>query len=56
MADKGQQTVEYYLERARLARERATLLADRMEKNHEIGLAESYEALAREVSKRNKLV
>jgi hypothetical protein len=56
MANRGHQTVEYHLERARLARERATLLTDRIAKSHEITLAESYEALAREASNRNKLV
>jgi hypothetical protein len=54
MADRGKQTVEYYLERARLARERATLLSDEAAKKHEFKLAESYEALAREAANRQK--
>jgi hypothetical protein len=43
------QAIEYYLERARLARERATLLSDENAKSHEIKLAESYERAAREI-------
>jgi hypothetical protein len=43
------QAIEYYLERARLARERATLLSDENAKQHEIKLAESYERAAREM-------
>jgi hypothetical protein len=43
------QAIEYYLERARLARERATLLSDENAKSHEIKLAESYERVAREI-------
>jgi hypothetical protein len=43
------QAIEYYLERARLARERATLLSDENAKRHEIKLAESYERAAREI-------
>jgi hypothetical protein len=43
------QAIEYYLERARLARERATLLSDENAKSHEIKLAESYERVAREM-------
>jgi hypothetical protein len=43
------QAIEYYLERARLARERATLLSDENAKHHEIKLAESYERAVREI-------
>jgi hypothetical protein len=43
------QAVEYYLERARLTRERATLLSDENAKRHEIKLAESYERVVREI-------
>jgi hypothetical protein len=50
----ARRTVEHYLERARLARERATLLSNELAKTHEIKLAESYEWLARDASNRKK--
>jgi 2',3'-cyclic-nucleotide 2'-phosphodiesterase (5'-nucleotidase family) len=48
-------TVEYYMERARLARERATLLIDRIAKDQEIKLAESYEELARDMRQQSRV-
>ena len=49
-------TIEFYLERARLARERATLLSNEFAKSHEIKLAESYVWLARDAGNRKRLV